>query len=200
MHLEVATASPLLAEIGFRKRAGGIFTKEFSPGILGWLGLNRATKHRARGEVEVNPVVGVRFQEVERLVAELCGIKFHEYVPPTVATPLGYVLPNARYTAWLFEPGTAEQTASDMVKSISVHGVPFMQKLTSLDGLCAALDARTGVREQIAYRRPVAAFLAGDANKARELLDAFLAENDARTDPAATSFRRFARAFRHRMA
>lgn len=73
MNLEAAL--PLLANIGFRKLAGDVFTLALTPDVIGWLGLNRATQHRGLGEVEINPVVGVRFQEVERLVAECRGEK-----------------------------------------------------------------------------------------------------------------------------
>jgi len=59
MNLEAV--SSLLAKLGFKKRAHLVFTIDLAPGVLGWLGLNRATQHRAPGEVEINPVVGVRF-------------------------------------------------------------------------------------------------------------------------------------------
>lgn len=84
------TCAPLLAELGFKKRAGDVFTVDLDEDVLGWLGLNRATEHRPAGEVEINPVVGVRHQVVERIVAECRGEKFHAYQPPTVSTPLGY--------------------------------------------------------------------------------------------------------------
>ena len=67
------TALALLVKSGLKKRAGHVFTLEIAAGVLGWLGLNRATKHRGPGEVESSPVVGVRFQEVERLVAACRG-------------------------------------------------------------------------------------------------------------------------------
>ncbi len=52
--------------------------------MLGWLGLNRASTHDAGTAVELFPVVGVRHQGVERVVAELRGEKFHQYIPATV--------------------------------------------------------------------------------------------------------------------
>ena len=79
----VKLVTPLLAELNFRKRAGQIFTAEITDDVLGWLGLNRATRHCPAGEVEINPVVGVRHQGVERIVAECRGEKFHAYQPPT---------------------------------------------------------------------------------------------------------------------
>ena len=93
----VEAVAPLLKLAGLKKHADSVYTLDLSPGILGWFGLNRATRHRAPGEVEINPVVGVRFQEVEQLVSALCGEKFHSHIPPTVSSPLGYVMPDARY-------------------------------------------------------------------------------------------------------
>ena len=63
---------------GFRKRAGAIFTLDVTTGVLGWLGLNQASKHQPAGEFSVNPVVGARHQEVARLVANLRDDKFHD--------------------------------------------------------------------------------------------------------------------------
>jgi len=104
-----------------------VFTIDLAPHVLGWLGLNRATRHRAPGEIEINPVIGVRFQEVERLVAELRGEKFHAYAPPTVSTPIGYVMPEPRYTMWLFSRERVdEDVANDMTNAIATHGIAFM--------------------------------------------------------------------------
>ena len=56
--------------------------------------MNTASRHQAAGSVEVNPVIGIRHQAVERLVAELRHEKFHSYLPPTVSSPIGYVMPD----------------------------------------------------------------------------------------------------------
>jgi hypothetical protein len=63
----------LLTQLGFRKRAGEIFTIDIAEDVLGWLGFNTATEHYRAGEFEVNPVVGIRHQRVERLVNDLRG-------------------------------------------------------------------------------------------------------------------------------
>jgi hypothetical protein len=120
--------APLLG-LGFKKRAGEIFTMGLSHDVIGWLGLNRATRHRQRGEVEIYPIVGVRHQEVERLVSELRGDRFHSYVPCTLSTPVGYLLPQQAYAAWVFGPdapaGTAgEHGSSDRRLRRAVHALP----------------------------------------------------------------------------
>ena len=88
----VAAACRVLFSVGFKKRSGGeIFTTEVAAGILGWLGLNRGLVGSNDAVIEINPVVGIRHQEIERIVAELKGVKFHGYAPPTVSVHLGYV-------------------------------------------------------------------------------------------------------------
>lgn len=187
-----------LTELGFRKRAGDVFTIDLAPDILGWLGLNRAAQHRVAGEVEINPVVGVRFQEVERIVAECRGEKLHAYQPPTISTPLGYLLPEARYRAWVCTPHDAASAAADMAAVITEHALPFMRSVNDLPALCRRLEGRGGLEHQLIYRRPVAFFLAGEVSRARTLLEDTVAGLGTRTDAAAVELRRFADALRAR--
>ena len=160
---------------------------------------HRATQHRVPGEVEINPVVGVRFQEVERLVAECRGEKPHAYLPATISSPLGYLMPEKKYMAWVFAPGRSEEVATDMANAIATHGLPFMRSVVDLVELRRRLQDRFGFEHQLAYRRPAAALVAGDAQQARALLDEALAAIGARTDLAAVDFRRFAESLRGRL-
>ena len=193
------SVTPLLAELGFKKRAGDIFTVELAEDVIGWLGLNRATQGRPPGEVEVNPVVGVRHQEIERIVAELRGEKFHAYQPPTISTPLGYLLPQARYRAWIFVSSGASNTAKEMVAAIAEHGLPFMRSVVKLSDLCRCLEEMSGFEHQLIYRRPTAWLLAGDMTRASKVLDDSLKAVKDRRDVAATEFKRFAVALRERL-
>jgi hypothetical protein len=187
-----------LAQLGFTKRTDGIFTFDLAPGVLGWLGLNRVDRYREPGEVQLCPVVGVRFQEVERVVAECLAMKVHAYAPPTMSSPLGYVMPEKRFTGWDFTPGAYDGVAVAMTNAIAVHGLAFMHSIVDLAQLRARLDVLPGMAEQSDVRRPVAAMLAGDVERARTLLDEKLTAIAARTDGAARDFRRFAEAFRGR--
>lgn len=193
------SVGPLLAQLGFKKRAGDIFTIELADDALGWLGMNKATQGRPAGEVEVNPVVGVRHQGVEQLVAELRGEKFHSYLPPTVSSPLGYLMPDARYKGWLFTPAEVDAVAADMAAAIAAHAVPFMQSCASLGEICRRLEQGRGLEHQALYRLPVARFLAGDAAQAASLLESSMAKMRERTDAAAAEFKQFATAFNERL-
>jgi hypothetical protein len=188
-----------LAKIGLKKRAGYVFTLDLAPNVLGWLGLNRATRHHGPGEVEINPIIGVRFQDIERLVAECRGEKFHAYLPPTVSSPLGYLMPENKYMAWMFVPGGSEEVASDMANAIAMHGVPFMRSALGLADVRPRLQDCFDPSNKLDYRRPVAALLAGDIEQAHALLENSLATLGARTDLAAEDFRRFAKSLRGRL-
>jgi len=192
---------PLLTKLGFHTRRGGIFTIELSEHVLGWLGLNRATKHRLAGEVEINPVVGVSHEQIERLVDELRGEKPEGYVPATISTPLGYLLPEGRYRAWIFTDDRAEAVAADMVATIAEYGLPFMRSFTDLDSLSRALEPRSkfAIEDNAQYRRPLAWLLAGDEKRAFAELEKALALLGERSDIAATDLRRFANAFANRL-
>lgn len=189
---------PPLEALGFKKRGGQIFTMDVSEGVLGWLGLNRATRHRSPGEVEINPVVGVRHQEVERIVAELRHEAFHAYQPPTVSTSLGYLMPDNRYQAWILTDD-AEEEAADLVSAVNDYAVPFMDSTTGLAGLCQRLDERMGFDHQLVYRRPVAHLLAGNVDRACELIDEAEADLGNRDDAAAVELHLFIAELRRRI-
>jgi hypothetical protein len=197
----VGAADGRLAILGFKKRAGNVFTRSFDDYVVGWLGLNLATG-RGDGRLEINPVIGVRHQAVERLIAELHGEKAQSRAAPTISVSLGYVLPEMRYTPWFFaderdvEPGTVS-----LVAAVESYGIPFMERYGSLSGIVEA--ARSGlvpVPEQRVERLAVALVLTRDAAAALAELDAFADGIGDRSDPAAARFRSFARALRSRAA
>ncbi len=193
------TMSPLLAVHGFKKRAGLIFTLPIHSDVNGWLGLNRATKHYEAGEVELNPVVGVRFEAVERIVNECRNGAPSQYLTATVGGPIGLLMPEHRYRAWVLNPDNAKSEAPEIVDAILTFGIPFMKSISSLRELRHALDEHRSSDQVLLFRRPVAAFLDGDRVKACELIDAEIDALGARTDPAAEELRKFATVFRKRV-
>lgn len=189
-----------LAGLAFTKRAGDIFTRDLTSEVLGWIGLNRATRGRP-GVLEINPVVGVRHQPIERLLAELRGEKAHPYVPPTLSVHLGYLMPERAYRPWLFPEGEdPEAEAMRMVQAIGEFGVPFMRENAALEPLVATLETSAfGIAEQRHYRLPVMYFLLDRKARAEEYIAERLGELRARDDLAARHYRSFAEALRQRM-
>jgi hypothetical protein len=190
-----------LVALGLRKRSGQVYTTELTEDAIGWLGLNSASEHRPIGIVEVNPIVGIRHQPVERMVAELLGSPFHAYQPPTVNRPLGYLLPANKYLSWNVDtndPVSAEQVGQ-LVETLRDYGLPFMRDNSSLHAICTLLEERVGFEHQIAFRRPVAWLLAGDRVRARRALDETIGGLGSRDDPAAEQLRQFGRALEDRL-
>jgi hypothetical protein len=181
-----------LALAGFRKRGGDVYTRQVARDVLGWLGLNRAV-NRGDGLLEVNPVVGVRHQELERVVANLLGQRFHEYTPPTVSVHLGYVMPEGRYRPWIFGGDVpVRDVAAEMVDAIVAYGARFMDDRASLEAIVESMsDSRAGIAEQLALRRPVGYLLLGEPGRAREAVRASLDRLGDREDLAAERFRGF---------
>jgi hypothetical protein len=184
---------PPLHDLGFQGK--GVLTLVLTGSAIGWLGLNRASRHFSPGQFGINPVVGVRHQAVERLIAECRGERFHPSVPPTLSVPLGYLLPESRYRLWTFDEQVADDAARDMAAAVQEYGLPFMRRNTDIEALCRSLEDARGFPEQLAYRRPAAYWLAGKYDEALESLERSLVDLGPRDDPAAIELRRFSRAF-----
>lgn len=184
-----------LRSLGFRKRAGSIFTCELGDDILGWVGLNRATQGRAAGSASVNPVIGLRHQEVQKVVAELDAEKYHPYLPPTVSSPIGYIMPERRLAAWEVTPSTATIEARNIGTAVSEWGLPFMRENSDLRAILRLADQEYGIPDSLRYTRPVARALSGDRVGASEDVAASLLELAPHAWPAAVRFRSFAARF-----
>lgn len=131
-------AAEQLARIDFQKRKADIFTVAVNEEIVGWLGLNTAP-YRG-GVLQINPVVGVRHQKLESRVAELLEQKPHKYVPASISTNLGYLMPERKYAAWSFqEDANCEAPVAEMVAAIEKFGRPFMQQNSTLPAISTAL-------------------------------------------------------------
>lgn len=182
-----------LARSGFKKRKPGILTSSISDEVLGWVGLNKAMRGRSDA-LEINPVVGIRNQRIERLVAELTGDAFDALIPPTIAGNVGYLSPAHRYLAFTFsDSGSNEEVADRLCEAVNAHGLPFMKKAADLRILVEAMQTtRLGMPEQLNYRIPVGLWLLADAEKAKAFIAAKLSEIGARADPAALRYRAFA--------
>jgi hypothetical protein len=186
-----------LTELGFQKRSGGLLTLPLTEDVLGWIGLNTASRRPDR-LVAFNPVIGLRHQAVEELVARLHQEKPHRYLPPTVSISLGYLMPDRQFRQWYFGPDTdPEPVVRDLVAAVQRYALPFMVEHQTLSGIAELLEqGMVPVPEQRAERAVTAALLAGRPERAEQELVAILERVGERTDPAAERIRTFAAAAR----
>jgi hypothetical protein len=182
---------PLLGAEGFKKRSGEVFTVDLAEGFVGWLGLNRA-KH-PQG-LELNPVVGVRCQELEGLLSTLLGERPHKYVPPSLSISLGYLMPEQQYRCWVVQEDVVISSVADMVAAIVRYGVPFVESACSLSKIGELLESpRFSSAENAMYRRPLIKWLMGDRKGALEVCASSARQFDGRSDLAAEHLMQFAR-------
>ena len=174
----------------------GLYTVELGDDVLGWLGLNRAT-HKTGGSLLVNPVVGVRNQKLERVVAQLCDTKFHAYIPPSISTGVGFLMPEQHFLEWTFSPEhDPTATASELVQAVQQFGLPFMRANADLQQLLnTMMHSRFGIPDQLVYRIPVALMMLGQTKSAEAEVDKELARLADADYPAADNYRKFANAF-----
>ncbi len=194
-----ALAAEQLARAGFQKRKADIYTSTVNEEVIGWLGLNKAL-YRG-GVLQINPVVGVRHQKLESRVAELLGQKPHQYIPASISTNVGYLMPEQKYVAWSFqEDANCDAPVAEMVAAIGRFGRPFMEQNATLATLHnALLNSKRGTPpDQLDYRIAAAADLLRKHTEAKAFVDAKLREIGSRNDEAAEWFRKFATKLRQR--
>ena len=191
--LAVQTLRDPLQQAGFRKRAGQIFTIPLTDDVLGWLGLNHARRHREPGEVGVAPIVGIRHQEVERLIARLRREKFYEYQPPTFLRQIGYVMPRHRNMLWEFGGPYGSSAEPELLAAIVDYGVPYMRSLIPLPAVLDAINQ--GFCHFPEYRLPAVLAVMGRYDDARAAVASAVAALGERQDAAAQELRQFAAAF-----
>lgn len=135
----------------------GVFLVELANDVLGWVGLNEATKYTLR----INPKVGVRNEAVERLIFKLRNKDLSEkHIHPTVSTNVGYIMPFFKtYRTWYFYDGKDyRQKVKRMVEVINKHGRRFMESNVSLEVLAKSIIKYEG-REHFLFRLPVVYYL-----------------------------------------
>lgn len=149
----------------------GIYTMEIAPDVIGWVGLNSA--NMGPGFYEFNPVIGVRHQALERLLAQINGDKFHSYIPPSISTPIGYIMPESTFKVWHFhaEHDNAQAIGS-MLGAIDTHARAFQMAHVTLSALLETLqEMKYGWSSNGVYRIPAAWYLLGDTARCLESLD-----------------------------
>ncbi len=147
-----------LEKRGFRPLAPGRFAREIVQGVDGWVGVGLGS-HKRGGQVDADPMVGVRHRAVEDIVGSGPG-------DATLFRPLYEVLPGAHYRTWSFDDSNVEGQATALAKAITEVGVRAMREFVSLDDLEAGLRevAFADVRRS---RLPAVLLARGDPDAAR---------------------------------
>lgn len=184
-----------LLPLGFKKHQQGVLTLQIEPELLCWVGLNTATARTANGAtLEVNTVIGVRQQAVERLVAKLNEEEFNEIIPPTIAGNIGYLSTEDKYLPYYFPAGAdPNPIVESLCEKIAATAIPFARKSRDMYALISEMEtSRFSMPTQIAYRIAAAYIIVGNLKKAGELVTARLEKLQQQADPGAVRYKKFA--------
>lgn len=124
-----------LVKLGFKKRKTGILTFPVNEELDGWVGLNSEVQFRD-GSIAINPFIGVRYNRLHKLIAELEGEKYHPYMPPTTVKNIGYLTSDRSFKQYVFAPESdLQNSVGEMALDIERYGRPHFQALTEMRNL-----------------------------------------------------------------
>ncbi|MFJ8112114.1 hypothetical protein [Streptomyces sp. NPDC096132] len=182
-----------MTDAGWRKHTSDIYTLDLGGGFHAWVGLNRASKHHP---LMVNPVVGLRYDPLERLVEDLLGTRLG--MAATIARPVGCL--TSRHSLLQLRVATdddARPAAEELRHLVQTHGLPFARRHASPAALMTALREGGNVPNPDRARLLVPALhaLQGEAEPARASLARGLAHyGDDTTSPITAGYHQFAAA------
>lgn len=145
--------------------------------------------------VDVDATVAVRHQPLEKKLAEIMGEPFRQYDPGTLATHLGYIMPQGRLTTWAFTPETHIPTRlTEMLDAIEEFGLPFMRKHSTLDAIVKSMESGEFTVDILQwFRLPVAYHILGENALAKKFVEERLQEMKNYKFMLEDQFRKFAR-------
>lgn len=170
-----------LCALGMHKRNQGFFTRPVVEHVIGIASLNTATKYGFL----INPIIAVRYQPLERLVATLADRKFDEWGVGTIAQPIGYLSPPYMFRQWKFEEGRDNAaTVSEMVHEITTVGFRYMEENSTLEKMCERIAVdRHFIMGSDVYQLPVGYMMLGHFDDAEKIVRNELAKIAAYKKP-----------------
>ncbi|MFF3312838.1 hypothetical protein [Streptomyces sp. NPDC002952] len=190
----LAACQVALARLGFVKYKGALILERDSQ-ASGWIGLNLATRGLPR-LLQVNPVVGVRFAHLEKIM-----LRLRDDVPKTptavFSKPLGYLMPENSFRFWDFSvDGDSERVAKSLSDAVHAYGVPYIVAHSDWVEFSRNVDIEGFLLEhEKAKIAPVVHVINGDLEGARGIVDIELERVSGSSDMYAQSYRRFADRF-----
>jgi hypothetical protein len=130
-----------VVDLGLRKCESGIAMTEFgTEGVAGWFGLGTSARYSAH-EMRVLPTVGVRWDALESLEAEIRGGKRQRLLrnAATITSPLSSLMPGKDREFVFSIEEAPEEGARDLARAVKRYGFPYMRKYSKVKSIVAAI-------------------------------------------------------------
>lgn len=188
-----------LKQIEFKAiKPSGSYQQEWTDGAFATIGLNLRTSDLPV-QFDVNPVIGVRHVEFDRVMHELSSDLPPDPLP-SIRGPLGYLMPERKFHSWIFREGdNLDVTAQGMVDAVTEYGNPFFDKYSNWSNFVSDVDSTNDIMLNIkAQIIPVAWALSGDVAKAWKFVSAELGRISHGQDPYSVAYRNFSDNFQQK--
>lgn len=191
----LAACRSALAQLGFIKYKGALL-QERGGQASGWIGLNLAT-HGLPRLLKVNPVVGVRFIHLEKILLALSD-DMPKRPMPVISKPLGYLMPEKSFRFWEFlEDGDGERVAESLASAVREYGELYIAAYSDWDVFSRDVgDVGLLIEHERAKILPIVHVINGDREEGRRIVETELERVASSGDMYAQSYRIFAEKFR----
>lgn len=120
-----------MSALGFRYQASR-FIADRDPYTLS-VGINTASEQQGR-VLALNPVLGVAHKGAVAWLAGATGRR--DWLDRAIVSrPIGYVMPEDRFTQWRFTEDNLGEGAVAVADAVATHGLPWMEHMTDLDAM-----------------------------------------------------------------
>lgn len=140
-----ATLKEMCMSLGFVKK-GDFYIKPFSSDIYSTIYFSIAS-YRIKGHRLVAPRIGVRHEDVEKLLQEIApDERLRKYrIPNTISEHIGYIMPIHDWKEWdLIEPGTnSEVILNDLKDSLQKYSDVYCRRFSSIENIIALADRKS---------------------------------------------------------
>ncbi|MBY5162874.1 hypothetical protein [Salsipaludibacter albus] len=178
-----------MRRIGFAC-ASGKFVSDRGPFRLS-VGMNSASEQQGR-VLAVNPVLGVAHKAIQARLAAATD-NGHWLRVATVSRPIGYAMPDDRFTQWRFAADNLDRPATAVADAVQDFGLPWMNGMTDLNTMLTELA--DGLSHAEEFKIPILLAELGRREEGRDHVESKLREFAGENHILAQDYRAFAARF-----
>lgn len=191
----LAAVGKALREHGYAPRRG-VWKWPMRDGVWGWLGLNTGQGYD-EGSWLINPVVGVRHDQIEDLVMSFLPPTRTVAFTPTLSSNYGHYRQPPEYLEFTLRgQPTDEAVVRLLAETIDAEGKAAATPMQDLSVLRARMKAnRIGIPHEIQLRYPIVCVLCGDGDEADRTVSELLEGCTDQSNPYHVHVRKYLEAF-----
>lgn len=141
-----ATLKEMCTSLGFvYRRRENMYIKQYSANVISTVSFMIAS-YQTKGHRLIAPLLGVIYEDVEKLVREIAPSRFKEVgYENTISEHIGYVMPIHDWKEWDFvEPGTnSDILINDLKNSIKEYTDTFSKRYSNIQDAIALADRKS---------------------------------------------------------